>query len=85
MTNISKPIILNTLIKHETLTITDLRKKENLGMVANKTLLKFLLGELVQTGEIQILNGAVPVTYTITDKGIKEGERLNKSIEASAS
>ncbi len=69
---------MNTLIKHETLTITDLARKENLGMVANKVLLDFLLDELVENGEVQTLNGVIPVTYTITNKGIEEGERLNK-------
>ncbi len=78
MTNISRTTVLNTLIKHETLTITDLARKENLGMVANKVLLDFLLDELVENGEVQTLNGVIPVTYTITNKGIEEGERLNK-------
>jgi hypothetical protein len=80
MTNISRTLVLNTLIKHETLTITDLAKKENLGMVANKFLLNFLLDDLVKSGEVQTLNGVIPVTYTITDAGIKEGERLNETI-----
>ena len=82
MTNISRTIIRNTLIKHETLTITDLAKEENLGMVANKVLLNFLLDELVESGEVQTLNGVIPVTYTITNKGIEEGERLNKAMES---
>jgi hypothetical protein len=80
MTSISRTVVLNTLIKHETLTITDLAKKENLGMVANKFLLNFLLDDLVKSGEVQTLNGVIPVTYTITDAGIKEGERLNETI-----
>ncbi|MEJ7828684.1 MAG: hypothetical protein WKF91_10820 [Segetibacter sp.] len=49
-------------------------------MVANKVLLNFLLYELVEIGEVQTLNGVIPVTYTITNKSIPAGERLNKTM-----
>lgn len=78
MTTINRLIILNTLIRHETLTIVDLGKEENLGMVPNQDHLNFLLIELEQSGHITLLEGTNPVTYTITVKGIKEGKRLNK-------
>lgn len=77
MANINRGTILNTLIKHETLTIIDLAKKENLGMVASKDHLNYLLKELMESDHIETLNGVTPCTYTITDKGIKEGARLN--------
>jgi hypothetical protein len=78
MTTINRLIVLNTLIRHETLTIVDLGKEENLGMVANKDHLNYLLIELQQSGHITLLEGTNPVTYTITVKGIKEGKRLNE-------
>lgn len=71
-------IVLNTLIRHETLTIDDLGKKENLGMVPNQDHLNFLLIELEQSGYIMLLDGVTPKTYTITVKGIEEGKRLNQ-------
>jgi len=76
MSNINRSILLNTLIRHETLTIDDVSKQENLGMIPDEQKLKFLLGELVKNGQLDILDGVTPVTYTITEKGIKEGERL---------
>lgn len=78
MTTINRIIVLNTLIQHETLTIDDLAREENLGMVPNKDHLDFLLRELTDSGHITILNGVVPCTYTITEKGIHEGARLNE-------
>ncbi len=82
MSNINRTIVLNSLIKHETLTIADVGKEENLGMVANTEHLNFLLGELVESGHIHTLNGVKPVTYTITEKGIKEGDRLSQQSQA---
>lgn len=76
MTTINRKMVLDTLIKHETLTIDDLRKEENLGMVPNQDHLNYLLTELEQSGYITLLEGTNPVTYTITVKGIKEGNRL---------
>ncbi|MBA2498118.1 MAG: hypothetical protein H0V30_00155 [Chitinophagaceae bacterium] len=80
MTNINRKLVLNTLIKHETLTIVDLKKYENLEMIPDNDLLNFLLNELIKSGHIEILNGVDPITYTITSKGILEGERLNESL-----
>ena len=73
---VNRKILLDTLIKHETLTVEDVAKEENLGVVANKEHLGFLLSELVLSGDILVLAGAHPVTYTITQKGIDEGRRL---------
>lgn len=78
MSNINRTVVLNSLIKHETLTITDIRKEENLGMIPDVVHLNFLLNELIESGHVNTLGGVVPCTYTITDKGIQEGERLNK-------
>jgi predicted ArsR family transcriptional regulator len=77
MSTINRSVLLKALIKHETLTIDDIAKKENLGIEPNAYHLKFLLAELCKSGHILILSGARPCTYTITDKGIEEGTRLN--------
>ena len=76
---INRRIVLATLIKHETLTEQDVAKEENLGLVPNKVQLGFLLSELALSGHILVLPGVVPVTYTITQKGIDEGRRLDLS------
>jgi hypothetical protein len=39
--------------------------------------LGFLLSELSLSGHIYKLSGFVPVMYTITQKGSKEGKRLD--------
>lgn len=76
MTNLNRIIVLNTLIKHETLTIGDFAKEGYLGMTPRENHLQFLIDELVESGHIGMLNGVIPCTYTITDKGIREGARL---------
>ena len=76
MTSLNRTIVLNALIKHETLLIGDIAKAENLGMVPNEVHLQFLLDELVESDHIHILSGVTPRTYTITVKGINEGKRL---------
>jgi len=76
MVKLNRKLLLNTLIKHETLTLTDIGKHQNLGLVPNKHHLQLLLDELEQDSYIQKLGGAVPCTYTVTDKGITEGQRL---------
>jgi hypothetical protein len=76
MLTLNRKLLLNTLIKHETLTLTDIGKEQNLGLVPNKHHLQLLLDELEQDSYIQKLRGAVPCTYTVTDKGITEGNRL---------
>ena len=79
MTNINRAVVLNTLIKHETLTIVDIRKAENIGMVPDKVHLNFLLNELIESRDIQTLNGVTPLTYTKTTKGIAECKGLKKN------
>jgi hypothetical protein len=78
MSNINRAMVLNALIKHETLTITDIRKQENMGVVPDEGHLHLLLDELTETGHVSTLNGVIPETYTITSKGIEEGVRLNE-------
>jgi len=76
MLTLNRKLLLNTLIQHETLTLTDIGKEQNLGHVPNKHHLQLLLDELEQESFIQKLDGAMPCTYTVTDKGITEGNRL---------
>jgi hypothetical protein len=78
---VNRKVLLDTLIKHETLTVDDIAKEENLGLVPNKEQLGFLLSELSLSGHIYALSGVVPVTYTITQKGIDEGKRLGEATE----
>ena len=77
----NRTTVLNSLIKHETLTISDLRKHKNMGFIPDNLHLDFLLQELIESGHIDTLNGITPLTYTITSKGIAEGERLNENVE----
>ncbi|KAA5538955.1 hypothetical protein F0145_25360 [Adhaeribacter rhizoryzae] len=74
-------MILNTLIKHETLIIGDLVKMVNPGILSEDNHLQYLLDELIQSGHIDMLDGIIPCTYTITDKGIKEGKRLTQEVQ----
>ncbi len=76
MSTLNRTLILNTLIKHETLTFPDLGKEENLGFTANQHHLQLLVDELEEDSYIQKIGGTNPFTYTITDKGIAEGKRL---------
>ena len=78
MTTRNRTLALNMFSKHETLKLTDAAKKENLGMIPKEDHLRFLLEKLVEEGYIQTLAGATACTYTITDKGIAESERLNR-------
>lgn len=74
-------IVLNTLIKHETLTLHDLAKEENIGMSLRPDDLQSVLDELNNNGFVDILNNVSPVTYTITTDGISEGARLSDKFE----
>ena len=76
MLTLNRTLLLNTLIQHETLTLTDIGKQQNLGLTPNKHHLQVLLDQLEQDLYIQRLSGAIPCTYTITDDGIAEGKRL---------
>ena len=78
MTSIlNRQLVLNTLIRHETLTLTDFSKEENLGLTPNEHHFNLLLEELEGGLYIQQLDGTAERTYTITDKGIAEGKRMN--------
>lgn len=74
MHKLNRTVVLNTLILHETLTIHDIGKTENMGFVPDKVHLQFLLDELIDSGHLATLEGVQPITYTITDKGIVEGK-----------
>ena len=76
MAILNRIVVLNTLIRHETLTVEDLSKEENLGMIPNEHHLKLLLEELEQGSYVKQLGGTALCTYTITNKGIAEGKRL---------
>ncbi len=78
MKPLNRKLLLDTMIRHETLTLEDAGKYENLGLVADKVQLRYLLKELVEEGFLTILDGAITPTYTITDKGIEEGKRLEQ-------
>ncbi|NTS42677.1 hypothetical protein HRG84_17390 [Flavisolibacter sp. BT320] len=73
---VTRKIVLETLTKHETLTLDDISKEENLGIVPDKSQLRYLLRQLTMSGFIQVLGGASPITYSITTKGIEECDRL---------
>ena len=73
---VSREVVLNTLIKHETLTINDIADPGNLGMRADAQQLQSTLDQLEDAGFIDVLEGAHPKTYTITTRGIEEGERM---------
>ncbi len=79
MLTLNRKLLLNSLIQHETLTLTDIGREKNLGLTPNKHHLQLLLDELEQDSFIQKLSGAIPCTYTVTDKGIAEGNRLRKA------
>ncbi|MCW3111066.1 MAG: hypothetical protein JWQ09_5572 [Segetibacter sp.] len=82
MHQVNKLRVLNTLIKHETLTIHDLSKEENLGIPSNPEDLQTVLNQLLDNGFVNALDNVSPATYTITDQGILEGTRLNEKVEA---
>jgi hypothetical protein len=79
MPQLNRTVVLDTLIQHETLIIDDIAKEENLGFIPDKMHLQLLLDELTESRHINILDGVTPCTYTITDKGIAEGKRLQEA------
>ena len=81
MSSLNRTMVLNTLIKHETLTISDLANMVNPGTMSKDNHLQFLLDELIESGHINMLKGAIPCTYTITNKGISVGARLAQEIQ----
>ena len=78
MSTLNRTIVLNTMIRHETLIIDDISKEDNLGFVPDKKHLQLLLDELLESRHLTILNGVTPCTYSITEKGILEGKRLKE-------
>lgn len=74
MATVTRRQVLDTLIRHETLTIKDIADPVNIGFSPDKGQLKFILAELQKSGHISVLHGVDPTTYTITDKGIEEGK-----------
>ena len=81
MTQLNRKIVLDTLIRHETLLVDDIAKEENLGFVPDKQQLHYLLDELTESRHLTLLDGVTPLTYTVTNKGIEEGKRLNEGEE----
>ena len=75
---LNRVIVLDTLVRHETLSINDLGKAENLGFIPDEKHLQLLLDELVESRHITMLSSVMPSTYTITDKGIAEVARLKE-------
>jgi hypothetical protein len=75
-------MVLNALIKHETLTLGDLAKMVNPGTVPEDNHLQLLLDELIGSGYVHMLNGVAPSTYTITKEGIREGKRLSQEVQS---
>lgn len=76
MANLNRKMVLNSLIRHETLTLVNLANMVNPGTVPEENHLRLLLNELLDSGYIHLLSGVTPSTYTITNKGIREGKRL---------
>ncbi|HEX2606001.1 MAG TPA: hypothetical protein VHK91_01435, partial [Flavisolibacter sp.] len=78
MENSNRKIVLNALIKHETLSISGFREIGKV-VLTQDIHLQYLLDELIRDGHVETLNGVLPVTYTITNKGIDEGNLLHKA------
>lgn len=78
MTQLNRKVVLDTLIRHETLFVDDIAKEENLGFAPDKQQLHYLLDELTESQHLKVLDGVTPLTYPIREKGIEEGKRLNE-------
>lgn len=72
MNNWNRNVLLHAMVKHETLTINDIMKKENLGIEPDKSQVSNTIKELHKDGAIEQLNDVEPATFTITVKGITE-------------
>lgn len=70
MNTLNRNILLACMRRHETFTIDNLARAENLGFVPKARQLSVLLGVLIHSGELVLLPGVAPATYTITNKGI---------------
>ena len=73
---VTRQLLLGTLTRHRTLTIDDLAKPEYIGLLPDQGQLAYLLRQLVIAGQIIILKGVKPFTYSITKYGIEENDRL---------
>jgi hypothetical protein len=79
MTLLTRKLLLDAFSKHGTLTRDDLAKPEKIGLLPHPGHLNYLLKQLVIRGHILLLNGAKPLTYTITKDGFEENNRLQKN------
>ena len=77
MNQVNPNTVLKVILEHDTLTINDLIKEENLRMEASHEELQPVLDQLKSDGLINTLDNVTPATYTITDKGIVEGSKRN--------
>lgn len=75
MTTVNRKLVLQSLIEHETLRMSDILKDPNLGEQPDEQHILYLLIELEEENYIKKLNGVDPIAYTITHKGIEEGRR----------
>lgn len=73
---VTRKTLLHAMAKHETLTIDDIGKEENIGFPVDHHQLKHVLRQLQIRGQVLILSGVSPTTYTITALGIEENSRL---------
>lgn len=70
MNTLNPDTLLACMRRHETLTIDDIAKAENLGFVPEARHLSVLLSLLTQNGDLIQLPDVEPETYTITSKGM---------------
>lgn len=77
MTTVTPLIVLTALVKHETLTLPDLQQEKNLGTYLPPQEVELALETLTKQKFVTTLQGVTPTTYTITEKGIEESERIS--------
>lgn len=80
MLTLNRTLVLQTLIKHETLIRSDIAKEENLGMIPDNDQLQSILDELNESGFIHLMDGIQLPTYTITEKGIQEAKKWSNKV-----
>jgi hypothetical protein len=76
MNSIVPIIVLNALVKHETLTFPDLTEEKNLGVKVTTEDVEQAVEHLHQQKFVVQLDGAEPRTYTITTLGIEESQKF---------
>jgi hypothetical protein len=74
-------IVLQALIRHETLTFPDLLLEKNLGIALPEAYVETALQQLRSNKLVDLLNDTDPPTYTITAKGIEEGQKASEPLE----